>query len=483
MTDLDDLDPVLSSRVVRQLAHAADDAPLRGSPLASIVARAERRRHRRRAAGTVGAVVVVVGAATIALAAGRPQGSVVPAEPSPSVSAPTAITVPELPPPTTAAPAVPEATHLDAAGLRWTSGALDDHTAAILEASSDVVWDDTATLTWTPNPDNSTPSELYRTTDGVTFTAVEPGPGLVVLGGTSTGDRIDLIGHLPVTDSVPTPVAGLTLASWTPNEPWSFRAVDLVLPNDLSSDPTVAAEHATIARLDGSIVATVTILTPTRTVTKVLLIPPRGAITDLSDPLIADGVTNAVVTSDGERYLLTAFHRQGTAEDPSAIPPVDLFTSTDGATWTTLASPPIVLGQVERVDGSMIAAGLVPGGEWVSINRDGNGWEPFDLDVVADAAPDSWQLVPGGLAVGPDIVAIAALGPADATGMPTLAMFVSVDLESWEFVDLDVPLGGGYSQLLSIGWVDGRLVTRVSRTDPGAPLGSSTRLIIATPSS
>jgi hypothetical protein len=62
-------------------------------------------------------------------------------------------------------------------------------------------------------------------------------------------------------------------------------------------------------------------------------------------------------------------------------------------------------------------------------------------------------------------------------------MFVSVDLESWEFVDLDVPLGGGYSQLLSIGWVDGRLVTRVSRTDPGAPLGSSTRLIIATPSS
>ena len=91
--------------------------------------------------------------------------------------------------------------------------------------------------------------------------------------------------------------------------------------------------------------------------------------------------------------------------------------------------------------------------------------------------------MPGGLAVGPDVVAIAALGPADPTGMPALAMFVSVDLDSWEFVELDDLLTGGYSQLLSIGWVDGRLVTRVSVTEPGAELGSSTRLIIATPSS
>ena len=482
MTDLDDMDPVLSGRVARQLAHAADDAPLRRSPLASIVERAHRRRHRRRVAGTVGAVVVVVGAATIALAAGRPQGSVVPAEPSPSIGTPTTgEPVPTLP--TTTPPAAPDATHLDAAGLQWTAGALDDRTAAILEATSDVVWDDTATLTWTPNPDDSTPSDLYRTTDGVTFMAVEPGPGLVALAGTSSDDRIDLIGHLPVTDSVTTPVAGLTLASWTPDEPWSFRAVDLVLPDELSSDPTAAAEQATIATLDGSIVVTLTITTPTRTVTKVFSMPPVGDMIDLSDSLIAEGVTNAVVTTDGERYLLTAFHRQGTAEDPSAIPPADLFTSSDGTTWTTLESPPIVLGQVERVDGSMIAAGLVPGGEWVSINRDGEGWEPFDLDVVADAAPDSWQLQPGGLAAGPDVVAIAALGPADASGMPKLAMFVSVDLESWEFVDLDEILGGGYSQLLSMGWIDGRLVTRVSMTEPGAPLASSTRLIIATPDS
>lgn len=483
MTDLDDLvdDPLLRNRLERHLERTASDVAVRHTPASSVVARARRRTRRRRATGAVGALVVVIGAATVALLPDPPNPSIVPSEPPPSAApitpSSTVAAAPDTSGPTTSvAP-----TTLEAAGLRWTSSGLDERTTEILVSTADSIGEDTPTLTWTPRRDATRPSWLYRAIDGRSFEVVEPGPEIVVIAGGTTGERIDVLGHPPLADGATLADVGLRLASRTSDEPWTFRDIDRVVPEDFATAPGGMHAQGSLAKVGDTTVISVTITTEVGAVTKVYFAPPVGEVLDLSASFEREGVMSATVASAGERFLLTMFHRQGTAEDPSAIPPVDLFTSVDGATWQQHSAPPIILGQIEGFGDTLIAGGPGGGDDWVSINRDGQTWTPVDLASSVGEPNDSWQLLPYGVAPGPDLVAIAAMGSAEMTNSPRLGVFLSSDLVTWRLVQLDGLLGGTSAQLLSIGWVEADLVVRVAVTDTGGSSAPTDRLIVGTP--
>jgi hypothetical protein len=465
------MNDTLVDRLERHLAHLADVADLHPTPVATLQQRASARQRRRRAL-TAGSVVALVAAVGVVVAQQRatPQPTDVPVvsevTSAPSPSETTTVPTTESPSsiPSDDAPLDDASLQaLSSASFTFTPETPDAATLAIASALNGREFADTSTLSWTRSEtDRANPSEVERSTDGVSWRPVATSPRLLVLGGIDDGDRIVLLGIRPQgeVDSgelilsrsddgggtwVETPIGESFAAEW--GEP----AVNLVMgPSAVAfRGDSVVFTVSVFSFIDGAAFLTpeqsdigyryaedgIAVLTPCPASETCPIIsgPNRdpGRTVDHVIPWSDIGIDPAattrldrqqhlyVVDADtvrlaDSRLLLDLGHIGSiTATDDGylavvqrsyGIPAIEravVLHSDDGIGWTQVAEPPVQSGAAGVVGGRLAIVGPgLDGYDAIAVETDGGGWHVVDVDQLMSSPEGTWHIAPYESAVG-----------------------------------------------------------------------------------
>ena len=308
------------------------------------------------------------------------------------------------------------------AATGWT--AVDLGTDSVVAAAFQQVTGDGPLFAWTSDLRASpeVASELYRSTDGTSWTQVPIPSGFSIVAATATSTHVTLLGFVLPGDAIAAAEV-VAMLSDDAGSTWRTVPFDVTLPQR-------KAPGATLVRPATALIAT------------------HGTTVVAGDLPAGPGPTVALSVSNGQFLALATPPSAGNSE------PAVLWQSDDGHTWTSLGSLPTAVpgATIGKIGDRYVVVPLCCAqSAWIS--ADGAQWRSANFgDLPVNAQPDSLH---------------SALAVIDPNGITVAGMYLATNSKDVDYAKdgvIERLVGGKLSDLVFLDQGTGTELGRVTTT-------------------